>query len=62
VATAPFKSIYNTAKRYIATPEEISGIQAAIKPKQKVKNGVVQRSQKQIDSEIQLTNGIIRNK
>ena len=41
VATAPFKSIYNTAKRYIATPEEISGIQAAIKPKQKVKNWVV---------------------
>lgn len=60
IATAPFKSIYNTAKRYIATPEEISGIQAAIKPKQRVKNGVVQRSQKQIENEIKLTNALIR--
>lgn len=60
VATAPFKSIYNTAKRYVATPEEISGIQAAIKPKQKVKNGIVQRSQKQIEDEIKLTNALIR--
>lgn len=60
IATAPFKSIYNTAKRYVATPEEISGIQAAIKPKQRVKNGVVQRSQKQIENEIKLTNALIR--
>ena len=62
VVSAPFKSIYKTAKQYVWTPDEIAGIQSAIKPKQKVKNGVVQRSQKQIDSEIQLTNGIIRNK
>ena len=62
MATSPFKSIYNTAKQYVWTPDEIAWIQSAIKPKQKVKNGVVQRSQKQIDNEIQLTNGIIRNK
>ena len=62
IVSAPFKSIYNTAKQYVWTPDEIAWIQSAIKPKQKVKNGVVQRSQKQIDNEIQLTNGIIRNK
>jgi len=62
VVVTPFKSIYNTAKKYTWSPEEISWIQSAIKPKQKVKNWVVQRNQKQIDNEIQLTNGIIRNK
>ena len=60
IATAPVKSIVNTARKYIATPEEISGIQSAIKPKQRVKNWVVQRSQDAINNEINLTNSLIR--
>lgn len=60
IATSPVKSIVNTARKYIATPEEISGIQSAIKPKQRVKNGVVQRSQDAINNEITLTNSLIR--
>lgn len=60
LATAPVKSIVNTARKYVATPEEISGIQSAIKPKQRVKNWVVQRSQDAINKEITLTNSLIR--
>lgn len=44
----------------MAKPEEISGIQSAIKPKQRVKNGVVQRSQDAINKEIAVTNSLIR--
>jgi len=44
----------------VAKPEEISGIQSAIKPKQRVKNGVVQRSQDAINKEIAVTNSLIR--
>lgn len=60
IVAAPVKSIVNTARKYVTTPEEISGIQSAIKPKQRVKNGVVQRSQDAINNEITLTNSLIR--
>lgn len=60
ITTAPVKSIINTARKYVSTPEEISGIQSAIKPKQRVKNGVLQRSQDAINKEITLTNSLIR--
>jgi len=60
IVTQPFKSIINTAKKYTGTPEEVSGIQSAIKPKQRIKNGVLQRTQDNINNEIKLTNGLIR--
>lgn len=54
------KSVVNTVKKYVGKPEEVSGIQAAIRPKQRMKNNVLTRTQDQINDEIKLTNGLIR--
>lgn len=64
MATKPIspivKSVVNTAKKYFLTPDELAGIQAAIRPKVTRKGNVIVRSQEQINTDIRITNGLIR--
>ena len=55
-----FEWTKNIIKKYAGTPDEIAGIQAAIRPRVTRKWNIITRSQEQINNDIQLTNGLIR--
>lgn len=55
-----FEGTANIIKKYAGTPDEIAGIQSAIRPKVTRKGNTIVRSQEQINHDITLTNSLIR--
>ena len=61
VVASPLNPVINQAKTLISKPNEIQGIQQAIKPYVKVRDWKVVRSDNQIKSEIQTANNYVNN-